>query len=76
MYTTKEVFTQQWRDSYMGSLHAKLELEAKKKKEKDFSEIMQVACDEICKFVNESPSQEELDKICEKCPLAKVVNRI
>ena len=30
-------------------------------------------CDNYCKYPNEIERQEELDKICEKCPFEKIV---
>ena len=30
-------------------------------------------CRDYCKYPNEIESQEELDKICEKCPFEKIV---
>lgn len=42
-------------------------------KKRDFLEIMQIACDDICKYRNEL-SQEELEGKCEKCPLAINLN--
>ena len=30
-------------------------------------------CDNYCKYPYEAKSQEELDKICEKCPFERIV---
>ena len=30
-------------------------------------------CDHYCKYPYEAKSQEELDKICEKCPFERIV---
>ena len=35
-------------------------------------EIAAEICDEYCKYPNELASQEELNKICKKCPLEKI----
>lgn len=35
-------------------------------------EVAAEICDEYCKYPNELASQEELEKICEKCPLEKI----
>lgn len=45
----------------------------KMKKNRDYLEIMQIACDEICKYVGKL-EQEELEKQCENCPLAINLN--
>jgi len=39
----------------------------------EYVDIMQVACDDICKFRN-ILVQEKLEKKCEECPLAKILN--
>lgn len=36
----------------------------------DYLEIMQIACDEICKYVG-GLKQEDLEEKCKDCPLVK-----
>ena len=35
-------------------------------------EIAAEICDDYCKYPNEVASQEELNKICAKCPLERI----
>lgn len=43
------------------------------KKNRDYLEIMQIVCDEICMHAQQL-KQEDLDEQCEHCPLVKIIN--
>ena len=36
------------------------------------NDIMTKICDEYCKYPYEVSKQEELDKVCENCPLGRI----
>lgn len=50
-----------------------MERSIKMNKNRDYLEIMQVACDDICKY-RDKLNQEDLEEKCNECPLAKIVN--